>query len=334
MNDQMTVVVACHDIAAELPVTLASLERAVDDGIELLFIDDCSTDATPEVLRTAVGRFPRARVHRPEQNLGLAGVRNLGMQMVETPLLAFLDGDDWVARGWYPALRDALARSGCDFVRTDHIEADGRARLLRRIPDGHRDGRVGDPRDAILPVAARTAIDVPYAWAGAYRRSLVDAGLLHFPDLRTAEDRPWIWRLFLGAESFTIPRGAGVHYRMDRAGSLTKQATSTQLEFVASMELVLDLVRADREAERFLPKAVRRYLELTLHHLGRLDRFAPEVRATFRQLLADSLAGLPAAERDPVWATLPPESRERLARLLDTALPIARPTAESSKETP
>lgn len=329
MSAGLTVVVACHDVATELPVTLASLERAVDDRIELLFVDDCSTDATPDLLARGVRRLPRARVHRPDRNLGLAGVRNLGMRMVETDHLAFLDGDDWVARGWYPALLDAITSAGCDFVRTDHVEADGRTRLLRRVPDGHRDGRVGSPRDAILPVGSRTAIDVPYAWAGAYRRSLVDAGLLDFPDLRTAEDRPWIWRLFLGAESFTVPRGAGVHYRMDRAGSLTKQATSTQLEFVRAMELTLDVVRADREADRFLPKAVRRYLELTLHHLGRLDRFTPEVRATFRRLLADSLAGLPRAELDPVLATLPAESRERLGRLIaeSTAHP-ARTTEE------
>ncbi|GAB3704751.1 glycosyltransferase family 2 protein [Mariniluteicoccus flavus] len=314
MTARLTVIVACHDLADVIPTTLASLERAIDDRVELLFVDDQSSDATPDLIRAALPRLGRARVHTPDRNLGLAGVRNLGLRMAETDYVTFLDGDDWVSRGWYPTLLGALVAARCDFVRTDHVEADGRGRLLRRVPDGHRDGRIGSPRDAILPVGQRTAVDVPYAWAGAYHRSLADAGLLDFPDLRTAEDRPWIWRLFLGADSFTVPRGAGVHYRLDRAGSLTKLATSTQLEFVRSMELTLDVVRADRDADRFLPKAVRRYLELTLHHLGRLDRFPPEVAATFRGLLAASLGSTP--EVADVLPTLPPASRERLTRLI------------------
>lgn len=314
MSPRLTVIVACYRLAGVIDQTLASLAGAIDDDVELLFIDDCSPDDTAERIERSLGRLGRARLHRCEQNIGLSGVRNLGLEMTETEFVTFFDGDDWVTRGWYPYLRDALAHARVDFVRTDHIEATGRTRLLRRIPDGHRQGRVGSPRQAILPVDQRTAIDVPYAWAGAYRTELRDAGLLSFTDLRTTEDRPWIWQLFLGAESFTIPSGAGVHYRMDRPDSLTKISNETQLEFVRSMEQTIQLVRADAQAAEFLPKAVRRYLELTLHHLGRMDRFTPELAARFTAALTDSLHAID--EVPEVLAELPAESRERLTRLL------------------
>lgn len=330
MTPRLTVVIPCHRLADRLPLTLASLARAIDDRVELLFVDDASPDATADVITAALPRLPRARLHRLTQNAGLSGARNAGVALAETDYVTFFDGDDTVARDYFPALLDAIAGLGVPMVRTDHIEVTGRDRVLRRVPAGCRDGRIGAPRDAILPVGQRTSVDYPYAWAGAYHRSLAEAGLLRFPDeLRTAEDRPWIWQLHLGVEAFSVPELAGVHYHRDQPGSLTRLADSTQLDFVAAMEHVVRIVTADPEAERFLPKAVRRWCELTLHHLGRMDRFPPEVRRTFRLLLGRSLAGAPRPVLDDTLAAMTPDRRARLTRLMAEATPGTRPTRSS-----
>lgn len=325
MRAGLTVVIPCYNLAERLPLTLATLQRAIDDRIELLFLDDASTDATAEVVAAALPGFGRARLHHSESNQGLSRMRNLGVRLAETEYLSFFDGGDTVATGWFPALLDAIVAARTDFVRTDHVQVTGRQRVVHRVPSGFRGGRIGSPRQAILPVGQRTSVDYPYAWAGAYHRSLAEAGLLRFPDeLRTAEDRPWIWQLHLGAESFTVPDIVGVHYHRDQAGSLTGTATSTQLDFVAAMEQVVRLVRADREAERFLPKALRRWCELTLHHLGLMNRYSPEVRRTFRGLLAEALAAAPQPELTDVLAGLTPDRRGRIIRLIDQYAPAER----------
>ncbi|MDO5684008.1 MAG: hypothetical protein Q4G46_14440, partial [Propionibacteriaceae bacterium] len=87
----------------------------------------------------------------------------------------------------------------------------------------------------------------------------------------------------------------------------------------AAMQRVIDIVQADREAERFLPKAVRRWCELTLHHVGRMERFAPEVRRTFRLLLGRSLAGAPQPYLNDTLAAMTPDRRARLTRLMADA---------------
>lgn len=325
MTTRLTVVIPCYNLAGRLPLTLATLQHAVDDQIELLFLDDASTDGTAEVIAAALPRLGRARLHRCETNLGLSGARNLGVRLAETTYLTFFDGDDTVAPGWFPALLGAIREAGTQLVRTDYVEVTGRQRLLRRVPTGFRDGRIGSPREAILPADQRTAVDYPYAWAGAYHRSLAESGLLTFPEeLRTAEDRPWIWQLHLGAASFTVPKAFGVHYHRDQVGSLSRLTTSTQLDFVAAMQQVVRIVRADPEAERFLPKALRRWCELTLHHLGLMDRFSPEVRRTFRGLLATALAAVPEAELADALQRLTPERRSRITRLITDYVPAER----------
>ena len=320
MTPRLTVIIPCYRLAARLPLTLASLARAIDERVELLFIDDASPDATAEVIAAALPRLPGARLHGLPRNLGLSGARNAGLELVETEYLTFFDGDDTVAAGYFPALLEAISRLGVPMIRTDHIQVTGRTRVLQRVPAGCRDARVTSPREAILPVGQRTSVDYPYAWAGAYHRDLAESGVLHFPDqLRTAEDRPWIWQLHLGVEAFSVPDLAGVHYHRDQPGSLTRLADSTQLDFVAAMEQVITLVQGDPEAERFLPKAVRRWCELTLHHLGRLERFAPEVRRTFRVLLGRGLANAPQPVLADTLAVMTPDRRARLLRLMSAA---------------
>ena len=138
-------------------------------------------------------------------------------------------------------------------------------------------------------------MDYPYAWAGAYHRRLVEQGLLHFPDgLRTAEDRPWIWRLHREARSFAVVGLLGVFYRRGVASSLTQIGDVRQLDFVRSFDQVIAEMAGDPDAERFLPKAVRTYCAIIAHHLDQIDRFEPALARRLRSLCAAALSRLPA----------------------------------------
>ncbi|MGB3246684.1 MAG: glycosyltransferase family A protein [Sulfitobacter sp.] len=64
---------------------------------ELLVIDDCSTDATAEVVEKYCSD-PRVRLHRNTTNLGPAGARNLGIELARGRYVAFQDSDD----RWFP----------------------------------------------------------------------------------------------------------------------------------------------------------------------------------------------------------------------------------------
>src|SRR5262249_31088581 len=148
--------------------------------------------------------LPGATVVRPERNQGLAGARNAGLNAAQGEYITFLDGDDWIEAGYLERLVASIERFGCDFVRVDHVQVFGPRRKVFRVPQPRRD-EVFNPRQGILPATYSTMVDYPYAWAGIYHRRLLDQGLLHFHHgLRTAEDRPWIWRLHRRAESCAV----------------------------------------------------------------------------------------------------------------------------------
>jgi hypothetical protein len=197
-------------------------------------------------------------------------------------------------------------------VRTDHVQATARARSVHRVPVGRR-WEAFDPREAILPAHRSTSVDYAYAWAGAYHRRLVDKGLLHFTDgLRTAEDRPWIWKLHREAESFAVVSLLGVFYRRGVASSLTQIGDVRQLDFIRAFDQVIEETAADREAGRLLPKAVRTYCAIIAHHLSNEDRFEPAVA---RQLRSMSAAAIKRMPQDALREALEAMDMDRASKL-------------------
>ncbi|WP_240138709.1 glycosyltransferase family 2 protein [Streptomyces sp. MUM 178J] len=290
---KLSVIVPFYNVQTFAPDTLKSLQANAREDFEFLLVDDCSTDGTPEMLKRAEREVQGARLIRHEQNGGLATARNTGLDAASGEYLTFLDGDDWLAPGHFTRLLSAMEELGCDFVRTDHVQCTGRKRTVNRAPVGRR-GEVLRPRDVILPADRSTGVDYPYAWAGMYHRRLADRGLLHFTHgLRTAEDRPWIWRLHREAESFAVISHLGIFYRRGVASSLTQIGDIRQLDFIRAFDQVIEETAKDPEADRLLPKAVRTYCAVISHHLGSIERFEAPVARKLRAMSAAALRRMP-----------------------------------------
>ncbi|MBF8191506.1 glycosyltransferase family 2 protein [Nonomuraea sp. K274] len=283
----LSVVVPVRDGERFVADALSSLCRNARHDFEFIVVDDGSVDATGAVIEDFVPDLPGLSVIRNPAPVGLADARNTGLAAASGRYVTFMDGDDWLAPGYLERLVAAIDGLGCDFVRADHVQVEGRKRVVHRAPLTRR-GVVLDPRDAILPADVRTMVDYPYAWAGIYRRSLRD--LLLFPgSLHTAEDRPWIWRLHREAATFAVVSLAGVFYRRMVSGSLTQVGDERQLHFFDAF----DLVFKELEPE-FVPKAVRNFCALLAHHLEIGDRLTPALRARFEERGAQMVRALPA----------------------------------------
>lgn len=290
---KLSVIVPFYNVQTYAPDTLRSLRANAREDFEFILVDDCSKDGTPELLERAERDLPGAVLVRHEQNGGLATARNTGLDAARGEYLTFLDGDDWLAPGYYEQLLSAMEELGCDFVRTDHVQVTNRARSIHRVPVGLRN-TVLNPRDVILPSDRSTSVDYAFAWAGMYHRRLLDDGLLHFRDgLRTAEDRPWIWKLHREAKSFAVLGMLGVFYRRGVASSLTQIGDVRQLDFIRAFDQVIEETSRDREAARFLPKAVRTYCAIISHHLGGIERFEPAVARKLRIMSAAAMKRMP-----------------------------------------
>jgi GT2 family glycosyltransferase len=103
--DTITVVVPCYNAAAWIGATLRSVVAQDWPEIELLVVDDGSTDASVAIVKR---EFPRARV-LTRSNAGAAAARNLGMQAAQGRWVAFIDADDYWLHGKLRAQMELLA---------------------------------------------------------------------------------------------------------------------------------------------------------------------------------------------------------------------------------
>ncbi|GAA5212892.1 glycosyltransferase family 2 protein [Streptomyces thinghirensis] len=314
---KLSVVVPMHNVEVFAESTLRSLANNADPDFEFLLVDDCSTDSTSwAVDRWAEGR-PDARVIRHEKNMGIAQARNTGIDAARGDFVTFLDGDDWYGPGYLTELVSWMEELGCDFARTDHVQATGTERVVRRPPAAVRN-TVMDPRDGIAPPHMETMVDYPFVWAGIYRRHLFDDGGMRFAtELRTAEDRLWIWRLHLKAESYASVGLHGVFYRRGVATSLTQIKDSRQLDFIPAYDMLLADLLKDPEAERFLPKAVRTYCAMIAFHIGKVNEYEASAAQRLRREARDALHRMPQHVLDETLRTIDSSRSRLLSRLRD-----------------
>jgi len=110
----VSVVVATHDRAERLGALLGSLGRqTVAPGrLEVVVVDDGSSDATPEVLEReeARGDLSLRMIRRPRAG-GPSAARNDGWRVARAPLVAFTDDDCVAEPGWLAALEGAARES-------------------------------------------------------------------------------------------------------------------------------------------------------------------------------------------------------------------------------
>ncbi|WP_066369168.1 CDP-glycerol:glycerophosphate glycerophosphotransferase [Herbidospora mongoliensis] len=109
----VSVVVITYNDAARLPRAVRSLYAQTLRDLEIIVVDDASTDDTHDVC----ARFPGVRYIRRDQNSGGCGApRNMGLDAARAPYVMFLDSDDELPRHACKALLTEIERTGADFV--------------------------------------------------------------------------------------------------------------------------------------------------------------------------------------------------------------------------
>lgn len=314
----LSVIIPAKNAARYVGDALHSLSLQCDDkgSIEVVFIDDGSDDDTLAIAERALSAFPRSNILSNPVGKGVYAARNQGLEVAKGRYISLLDADDWFAPGHLAFLAHEMDRIGCDFIRTDVVESWGTRRRLRYAPQGRR-GVSLFPRDSILPIDTYTMVDHPWSQAGIYHRRLIDSGLLRYPlGAETAEDRPWIWGMFLKADSYAVVDSPGFIWRKGVETSLTSALDHRRLGYIVAFDRVRSIVEADREAEQFLPKVVQSVLAITNNHLEHWDRFPDDVKSGLIEGVQTLLRKFPRPMVEQRVAACDDERKKQLSRIL------------------
>ncbi|MFE9300175.1 CDP-glycerol glycerophosphotransferase family protein [Streptomyces sp. NPDC006856] len=219
----LSVVVPVHNVEAWLEDCLRSVAEQTLDAIEVVVVDDGSTDASGRIAAEFAARDERFRLVRQE-NAGLSAARNTGVRHTTptVPYLAFADSDDVVVHDAYERMTASLEATGSDLVTGNvwRLTGQGRQQAWQyRWLTGPRP-RTHITRDPRL-LADRVA------WNKVFRRSFWDTHAFAFPEGRLYEDTPVMIPAHYLAESVDV-LAEHVYYWRVREGSITRRRTDVQ----------------------------------------------------------------------------------------------------------
>ena len=122
MNRQadISVIVPCYNAQRYLSVCLESLRAQKQPEIEMIFIDDGSTDETGAHLERFAQEEPRAKVIHVK-NGGVSSARNRGLALATGRYIAFVDADDALEENSLQLLYQHAVRSGAQIVSANHM---------------------------------------------------------------------------------------------------------------------------------------------------------------------------------------------------------------------
>ncbi|MFI8438722.1 CDP-glycerol glycerophosphotransferase family protein [Streptomyces sp. NPDC079020] len=223
MKPLLSVVVPVHNVEDFLGACLRSVAGQTLDAIEVVLVDDGSTDGSRRIAEEFAARDSRFRfVHQP--NAGLSAARNTGVRHTTpgVPYLAFADSDDIVVHDAYERMLASLESTGSDLVTGNVWRLDERGRQqawqYRWLTGTHR--RTHITRDPRL-LADRVA------WNKVFRRSFWDRHSFAFPEGRLYEDTPVMIPAHHLARSADVLH-EHVYYWRVREGSITRRRTDVQ----------------------------------------------------------------------------------------------------------
>jgi CDP-glycerol glycerophosphotransferase len=309
---RITVVVPIYNVEAYLDECLESLAGQTLRDLEVVMVDDGSTDASAEIAERFAERDGRFRLIR-QANGGLSAARNTGIDAAGGELLAFVDSDDALPLNAYELLLGALDKTGSDFATGNVHRLKSQVQFLSRA--------FGTTRLKTHITRFRPLLADRTAWNKLWRRSFWDAHELRFPEGRVHEDIPVVLPAHFMARSVDVLADPVYYYRVRESGDLSITQRRLERRVLADRLSAVEEVHAYLEREG--PRRARHWYEETIvaddlrYFLDVLDRADDE----YRQLFLDRANALLDRCSSRIYRPLPPIQRLKWHLARRRALP-------------
>ncbi len=273
-----SVIIPCYNSSSTIVDTIASAARQSVEDIEIIVINDGSTDDGPQKVASLTAAEPRLRIVS-QPNAGLAGARNRGIAESRGEFLAFLDADDL----WDPCYLETHARRfkenaslGLSFSVVQFMRA-----------NGEPTGQTSRPKLCNLTAAEFLAANPCTCGSSiVVRRTVVQESGPFDTNFRRGEDQEWLFRVALTGwkiEGDPIPL---VSYRQTE-GSLSSNLPAMYEAYVQLLS----------KARSLQPELVQRHEKIasarTLRYLARRALRAERGQAQARHYVMRALASGP-----------------------------------------
>lgn len=217
MSSKVSVIIPVYNVEKYLRKCLDSVINQTLVDIEIICVNDGSTDNSLEILQEYAQLDNRIKIVNQE-NQGLGAARNSGMQVATSDYIGFIDSDDWVALDFYEKLYNKAVSNNADIVRCSYLysyENDYKpARLNNKFLEF-------DIKNSLVD---RNCHDV-VVWNAIYKTEFLSKNdIMFFDNINCAEDISFTARTSFYSEKIYSVGTTMYYYRQNRAGQLCEMS--------------------------------------------------------------------------------------------------------------
>ena len=282
---KLSVIVPVYNTAEYLEKCISSILNSSYQNLEIICINDGSTDDSEKVLNNLVQKDSRIKVVHT-QNGGVSKARNLGLSMAQGEFVSFVDSDDWIESEYYTALLSEYTPDRQLWICEYYLNYEGEQRE-REI-----DIKSGVfSRQQALSMLYSQDYFKGFLWNKIFLNSLIRRNKLDFDEsIGYCEDLLFVTKYMLICESVYYMITPFYHFRI-RSGSATQSANyHNTWSGVKAYQNILSLLEQNRVEKMVVEMTKSRIASLaakTISDMAVSHTFVGDIASQARKIILE-----------------------------------------------
>jgi glycosyltransferase involved in cell wall biosynthesis len=217
---KVSIVIPVYNVEKYLSQCLDSLISQTLKNIEIICVNDGSTDGSNAVLKKYALKDKRIKVIN-KKNSGYGHSVNIGIDNASAPYIGIIESDDFVAAKMFEDLHNLAVRKKCDIAKSDWYDYSNNRKLKKCAISNLKLKKVtsaDDKKKILIKVQ-------PSVWSAIYRKKFLIDGNIRFLETPGAsyQDISFTFKAITSARSIYLSSTPHVYYRCDNFGSSVKK---------------------------------------------------------------------------------------------------------------
>ena len=280
---QVSVIIPVYNIETHLEQCLDSVAAQTLADIEIICVDDGSTDGSPAILAQYADKD--SRFHAVSQaNSGPGVARNTGLAMSSGEYVIFLDSDDWFEPDFLKKMVSRARETGADITICRAVEFD--TQTGKELPSEWMLKTRYLPDFVFAPEEISSHLfqfTYGMAWDKLYDRSFLTGSGLQFPALRNSEDLAFVFPTLLAAKRIAVLPDVLLHHRVNRSMSVSNTRSRQPEAPYEAFRIVKEYLEIQGQMELYERSFLNWAMEFLVWHVSNMDDII--VRRQYLQVL-------------------------------------------------
>lgn len=246
---KISVIVPIYNVELYIRKCLETLANQTLDDIEIIVVDDGSTDLSANIVREYTDQYNNIKYYRKE-NGGLSDARNYGMKYATGEYIAFLDGDDYINTHTYEIMYEKAKKENSDIVECNFYWTYGK----RKKKD------IGKKYAGKSEMIEKARV---VAWNKLYKRELLKQAQIEFPKGLQYEDVEFFYKLVPYVEKVSFVKEPLIYY-VQRKNSLSNAQNEKTKDIFTVLDNVISFYKDKNLYEKYKEELEYTYMRLLL----------------------------------------------------------------------